>query len=891
MRVKNGAKVPRRKKRSRDGRGNDDDDDDDARGDDANVNTAATSFPMMKNNLHDCLRARETYGGGWCARTTVSKKRRNTRKGNAEELDDDDEDSRTTTDDEDDEKDDRRQQERKRKPTPRADDERRRAANSRSSSFSSSAKTSLENFVERDSLKRFAARYCALLPNPRSTIANAYSCDGRFVASTHGDHTVKIIDVSSGTLVKTLAGHRRTPWVVRFHPSEPNVLASGSLDNTVRVWDISGCEESGTRESGSGKCIAVRDFNKPIASIAFSLDGGCVLVASGHRLTYWKYPEYQARLREQLQQQQMMMIDNEVNNPRRTPESTQQQQQQQQQQQPIEESKETVNILLKTKRSLRCALFRPRGLPLILTAEVSEHDMEPTPGGSSINMGAANIAVTGLSYTGPSPFVAVQMPSDLESGVYVARGFRGNFNSDLNQLRHRNFAAGQAAAAKMKKEREEASKNNDAEESYENRLQKDTNNNQDGTQNIVSSAPTTRTNRTITDFDRASSRRRASIDLERAPVFLRGRLLAPMDVDTTAEVAAAVGGYIRRTHRNVQGQNNVDMDGREGTAPSLAGADTTDGDVEIVEDVHDAYNADAGEQRLAAIRNTIGGLRVVDIHGRDAAYDAGASRFAQQVAEETSSRPGQEQPCAVQIKLWKYNPANVNVALENACLTLRRAVLCSEMGAHFSPCGNFLAACVICQHHAVGEHIYELRVYSLQKRNFGEVLSARRIRAAHCLTSVQFSPTSEHVLVAYGRKHSSLILLVADGGNYQPVHTILEVYRVADMGLVRVIPSAEDEVNAATFHPHPGGGLVYGTKEGRLRLLRFDGGRDKRYWKNKNRNRRPNSPTSTPSLEDELMIRRRGANEESNSDEDDDYIDADVNDGNNNINLAATTET
>ena len=72
------------------------------------------------------------------------------------------------------------------------------------------------------------------------------------------------------------------------------------------------------------------------------------------------------------------------------------------------------------------------------------------------------------------------------------------------------------------------------------------------------------------------------------------------------------------------------MDGREGTAPSLAGADTTDGDVEIVEDVHDAYNADAGERRLAAIRNTIGGLRVVDIHGRDAAYDAGASRFASQ---------------------------------------------------------------------------------------------------------------------------------------------------------------------------------------------------------------------------------------------------------------------
>jgi len=718
--------------------------------------------------------------------------------------------------------------------------------------------TTLHNYVEQDSLKRFTASYCPLVPNPRSTIANAYSSDGKRVASTHGDHTVKIIDVATGLCVKVLAGHRRTPWVVRFHPSDPNILASGSLDNTVRVWDIS--EDKDGVQSEGGKCIAVRDFNKPIASIAFSLDGGCVLVASGHRLTYWRYPDYQLQLQQQ-QQQQQMMIDEVNNQSGTTTESTQQQ--------PMEESKETVNILLKTKRSLRCALFRPRGLPLILTAEVNDIGLEHTPGSS---MGAANLAVTGLSYTGPSPFVAVQMPRDLQSGVYVARGFRGNFNSVHNQQQQRNAA--EQAATKKKKQQEEANNRNKSEENNSENQLLDNIDNEDGTQNMVSSAPTTRTSRTMTDFDRAASRRRASIDLERTTgIAPRGRLVAPMDVDTTAEVAAAVGGYIRRTQRNNQRQNVGNMDGREGLAPSPADVDINDGDIEIVEDPLDGYDATAAEQRLAAIRNTIGGLRVVDIHGRDAAYDAGASRFAQQVAEETSSRPGQEQPCAVQIKLWRYNPANVNVALENACLTLRRAVLCSEMGAHFSPCGNFLAACVICQHHAVGEHLYELRVYSLQKRNFGEVLSARRIRAAHCLTSVQFSPTSEHVLVAYGRKHSSLILLVADGGNYQPVHTILEVYRVADMGLVRVIPSAEDEVNAATFHPHPGGGLVYGTKEGRLRLLRFEGGRDKRHRKNKNRNGRPNSPRSTPSLEDELMVRRRSANEESNSDDDEDYDD------------------
>ena len=41
---------------------------------------------------------------------------------------------------------------------------------------------------------------------------------------------------------------------------------------------------------------------------------------------------------------------------------------------------------------------------------------------------------------------------------------------------------------------------------------------------------------------------------------------------------------------------------------------------------------------------------------------------------------------------------------------------------------------------------------------------------------------------------------------------VIQVYRVSDMELVGVLPSAEDEVNVACFHPFAGGGLVYGTK-------------------------------------------------------------------------------
>jgi activator-of-BECN1-regulated-autophagy protein 1 len=42
------------------------------------------------------------------------------------------------------------------------------------------------------------------------------------------------------------------------------------------------------------------------------------------------------------------------------------------------------------------------------------------------------------------------------------------------------------------------------------------------------------------------------------------------------------------------------------------------------------------------------------------------------------------------------------------------------------------------------------------------------------------------------------------------------------MRLVRLLPSLDDEVNCATWSPVPGEGIVYGTKEGKLRMLRHD---------------------------------------------------------------------
>ena len=68
-----------------------------------------------------------------------------------------------------------------------------------------------------------------LSQNAVSTIAIAISPDGRTIASTHGDHTVKIFHYLSGRLFREFRGHPRTPWTVKYQPNDSNIVASGCL--------------------------------------------------------------------------------------------------------------------------------------------------------------------------------------------------------------------------------------------------------------------------------------------------------------------------------------------------------------------------------------------------------------------------------------------------------------------------------------------------------------------------------------------------------------------------------------------------------------------------------------------------------------------------------------
>ena len=64
----------------------------------------------------------------------------------------------------------------------------------------------------------------------------AFSPDGRRIATTSDDRTVKIWDAETGQEVLTLGDHTAAVTCVAFSPDGHRVV-SGSLDHTARIWD------------------------------------------------------------------------------------------------------------------------------------------------------------------------------------------------------------------------------------------------------------------------------------------------------------------------------------------------------------------------------------------------------------------------------------------------------------------------------------------------------------------------------------------------------------------------------------------------------------------------------------------------------------------------------
>ncbi|KAF5858595.1 hypothetical protein ETB97_003988 [Aspergillus alliaceus] len=101
-----------------------------------------------------------------------------------------------------------------------------------------------------------------------SVLSVAFSLDGKVVASSSDDKTVKLWDTKTGAELQTFKGHLSSVASVAFSPGG-QMVASGSDDNTVKVWDTKAGAELQTPNGHSSL----------VSSVAFSPDRQ--VVASG----------------------------------------------------------------------------------------------------------------------------------------------------------------------------------------------------------------------------------------------------------------------------------------------------------------------------------------------------------------------------------------------------------------------------------------------------------------------------------------------------------------------------------------------------------------------------------------------------------------------------------
>lgn len=186
-----------------------------------------------------------------------------------------------------------------------------------------------------------------------STISVAFSPDAKTMASTHGDHTVKITSTCSGHLLQTLDGHPRTPWTVKYHPTDPQILASGCLGHQVRLWNWT-----------TATCLHMIRLEFAIISLSFHPQGSVLAIANGTRLHFWsldglldtEQPSNQQGKSQGVDQAQESSTVSGAPASTAPPAAAQQQQQQ----------RRGILTEVEQRHMLRCVHFHPDGTSLIV---------------------------------------------------------------------------------------------------------------------------------------------------------------------------------------------------------------------------------------------------------------------------------------------------------------------------------------------------------------------------------------------------------------------------------------------------------------------------------------------------------------------------------------------
>lgn len=91
-----------------------------------------------------------------------------------------------------------------------------------------------------------------------SVLSLQFTGDGSKLISSAADKTIRVIDLASNSVVRSLDGHTHHVLAVAWHPTEP-LIASASADKTVKVWNA----ETGIQTR------TISGFGGEVTSIAF----------------------------------------------------------------------------------------------------------------------------------------------------------------------------------------------------------------------------------------------------------------------------------------------------------------------------------------------------------------------------------------------------------------------------------------------------------------------------------------------------------------------------------------------------------------------------------------------------------------------------------------------
>jgi WD40 repeat protein len=156
---------------------------------------------------------------------------------------------------------------------------------------------SMESFQLEETLTSGTTLLAGLFHSPHLTtflhghinevLSIAFSPDGKVLASAGSDNTIRLWDVATGQLIgQPLTGH--TNWVnsVAFSP-DGKILASGSADATIRLWDTS-TMLSANAATGQPAVDVLTGHMSGVESVVFSPDGTILASGSGdHTIRLW----------------------------------------------------------------------------------------------------------------------------------------------------------------------------------------------------------------------------------------------------------------------------------------------------------------------------------------------------------------------------------------------------------------------------------------------------------------------------------------------------------------------------------------------------------------------------------------------------------------------------